>query len=278
MTAPHVSIAAEKLFDLGPLAVTNSLLTTWVVILFITLIGLYLRIRLNAKQPRGLQNVFEIIVEGALGIIESVTNDAKQARLFFGVITTIFLLVLLNNWAGLIPGVGAIGIVEQPEIDEEVSPAADTNLDTNSEREANNSENKETEPSKLNYIFRAGSADLSFTLALALIAVLLTQYHGIRKLGAWHYFSRFLNFKSPIMFFVGILELISEFSKIISFSFRLFGNIFAGEVLLVVVLSLAPYIAPMPFYALEIFVGVIQALVFAMLTLVFFKMATTEAH
>jgi F-type H+-transporting ATPase subunit a len=107
---------------------------------------------------------------------------------------------------------------------------------------------------------------------------LLTQWHGIRHLGTWRYFSRFINFKSPIMFFVGILEAISEISKVISFSFRLFGNVFAGEVLLVVVIGLVPYIAPMPFYGLEIFVGAIQALVFAMLTLVFFKMATTEAH
>ncbi len=285
----HVSIAAEKLFDLGPLAVTNSLLTTWVVMGFLLLIGLYLRARLNAKKPKGLQNILEIVVEGTLSIIESVTTDAKQARLFFGAITTIFLFVLLNNWAGLIPGVGAIGIVEEAEIYEETTAEVigSESIEYSGESTLATAETSEVETaadagevakSKLTYIFRSGSADLSFTLTLALIAIFLTQYHGIRKLGAWHYFSRFINFKGPIMFFVGILEAISELSKVISFSFRLFGNIFAGEVLLVVVTSLIPYVAPIPFYGLEIFVGAIQALVFAMLTLVFFKMATTETH
>jgi len=270
MASPHVSIAAETLFHLGPIPVTNSLLTTWVVMIFFLLVGMVLRVTLK-KQPSGLQNLFEIIVEGALSSIEGVTGCAKQARQFFAVIVTIFLFVLVNNWAGLIPGVGSIGVDHSAEVVAHEEVVAD-------EHAVEGAEAVTEEHGALTPLFRAGTADLSFTLTLALIAVILTQFYGVRANGAWGYVKRFINFKNPIMFFVGILELISEFSKIISFSFRLFGNVFAGEVLLVVVISLVPYVAPIPFYGLEIFVGAIQALVFAILTLVFFKMATQEAH
>jgi len=123
-------------------------------------------------------------------------------------------------------------------------------------------------------LFRASTADLNTTIALALISVGMTQYYGVAYLGL-SYFTKFLNFKQgPIFTFVGLLEIISELAKIISFAFRLFGNIFAGEVLLAVIAYLLPLIAPVPFLGLEIFVGFIQALVFAMLTLVFINMAT----
>ena len=128
-------------------------------------------------------------------------------------------------------------------------------------------------------LFRGSTADLNTTLALALIAVVSIQYFGIRDLKL-AYFKKFINLSNPIMFFVGILELISEVSKIISFAFRLFGNMFAGEVLLTVIGSLVPIIAPLPFPGLEIFVGFIQALVFSMLTAVFLSMAVSvqEQH
>lgn len=123
---------------------------------------------------------------------------------------------------------------------------------------------------------RSPSSDLNFTLALAIISVLSIQYFGIRQSGFLKYGKKFINFENPIKFFIGILELVSEFAKIISFSFRLFGNIFAGEVLLLVIYFLVPYAVPLPFMLLEIFVGFIQALVFSMLTLVFLKMAVAE--
>ena len=116
------------------------------------------------------------------------------------------------------------------------------------------------------------------TLALAIISVVATQIFGIALIGAVKYSRRFFNFKNPIFTFVGILELFSEVAKLISFSFRLFGNVFAGEVLLVVIAGLIPYVVPLPFYFLEIFVGFIQAFVFAILTLVFLKVATVESH
>ena len=124
-------------------------------------------------------------------------------------------------------------------------------------------------------IFRGGNADLNTTLALAILTMTLVQFFGIFAIGLWKYAGKFINFKEgPIGFFVGILEIIGEFSRIISFSFRLFGNIFAGEVLLAVITWLLPYVGPIPFYGLEIFVGFIQALVFSLLTLVFVNMAT----
>jgi F-type H+-transporting ATPase subunit a len=119
---------------------------------------------------------------------------------------------------------------------------------------------------------------LSTTLALALISVVATQYLSVKALGAGGYISKFINIRNPINAFVGILELISEFAKLLSFSFRLFGNIFAGEVLLLVISFLVPIILPIPFLGLEIFVGFIQALVFTMLTTIFIVVATEKHH
>lgn len=133
---------------------------------------------------------------------------------------------------------------------------------------------------ELIHIFRTGYADVNMTLALALISVLSTMFFGMRLLGFGGYWGKFFvnPFKDAIGTFVGLLELISEFAKLISFSFRLFGNIFAGEVLLVVISFLAPFIAPLPFYGLEIFVGFVQALVFSLLTTVFMKLASDSHH
>jgi F-type H+-transporting ATPase subunit a len=122
-------------------------------------------------------------------------------------------------------------------------------------------------------IFRAATADLNTTIALALVSVFATHYFAIKHLGAKEHIGKFINLKSLGGFVLGLFELVQEFSKIISFSFRLFGNIFAGEVLIIVMTSLLPILLPIPFVAIEIFVGLIQALVFAMLTLVFTSMA-----
>jgi F-type H+-transporting ATPase subunit a len=299
----HVSLVAEPLTHVGPLAITNSLFTTWIVIAAMTLFAIIFKLTLK-KQPKGLQNIVEAAIEGFYGIVASVAEKPKLTRKFFPAIFTIFLFVLFNNWAGLIPGVGSIGITHAETVEvHEPAPAEESALfesldalvgetaeghetvaeEKHSEvveahgEEAVHGESTEHAPA-FTPIFRPGSADLSFTLALAVVAVLMVQYMGVRMLGGWGYFSRFLNFSNPVHFFVGLLEIVSEFSKMISFSFRLFGNVFAGEVLLTVIIALVPFVAPMPFYALEIFVGAVQALVFAMLTLVFFRMATTETH
>jgi F-type H+-transporting ATPase subunit a len=259
-----VSISAEKVFTLfGVLPVTNSLLTTWLVMVILIAIG-FLTTRKMRLVPQGLQNVFETIVEVFLGLIESVTGDKKQAREFFAYAFTIFLFILFSNWMGLIPGVGAIGFFESAK---EVA------------KEGAHEVVAEGHGGGFFPLFRAGSSDLSFTLALAMATVIYVQYIGFKHLHLG-YLKKYLNFSGPIQFFVGILEIISEFAKIVSFSFRLFGNIFAGEVLLLVMTFLVPYLVPIPFYGLEIFVGLIQALVFMMLTLVFLNGATAshEGH
>ncbi|MBI2439327.1 MAG: F0F1 ATP synthase subunit A [Candidatus Moranbacteria bacterium] len=248
----EISIAAEKLFEIATFPVTNALLVGFLVsgILFLVARTIASRMRMI---PRGMQNILEIICEALLDLIESVTRDKKQARTFFPLIATIFLFVLFSNWAGLLPGLGTVGLIHG-----------------------------EGEYATIIPFLRSTSADLNFTLALSLFAVCATQFVGIAALGVVKYGKKF--FISPlhkpyvIGTMVGILELVSEVGKIISFTFRLFGNVFAGEVLLTVMLHLVPYFLPLPFLFLEIFVGFIQAVVFAMLTLVFMKMATMEVE
>lgn len=161
--------------------------------------------------------------------------------------------------------------------DNAVMPAV-TDIDHDTNNDGTDDE-AETEHHVAPMLFRAATADINTTLALALVSVIFAQYFGLKKLSLG-YLKKFINFSSPIMFVVGILELVSEFAKIISFAFRLYGNVFAGEVLLAVIIFLTPIfvpILPLPFYGLEVFVGFIQALVFSMLSLVFFNMAT-QSH
>ncbi len=246
----EISIAAEELFHIGSFPVTNAFLIGAIVSG-----GLMFLSRSVVKNwqevPRGLQNIFEIAMESLLNLVESVTQDRKQALQFFPLIATIFLFVLFSNWAGLLPGLGTVGIYGEHNGHHTIIP-----------------------------FLRSTSADLNFTLALSLITVLTIQFVGITAMGLMKYSKKF--FVSPfhkpygIGTMVGILELVSEVGKTISFTFRLFGNVFAGEVLLTVMLHLVPYFLPLPFLFLEIFVGFIQAIVFAMLSLVFLKTATLE--
>lgn len=242
----HISIAPEKLFNIGPLPVTNSLLVTWIAILLFIIIIIAIRIKRNII-PTGIQNVVEYALEFFYNTVCDAFESEEKGKKFFPLVMTIFLFVLMINWLGLLPGFGSIGFYH-------------------------------TEGEHLAFIplLRGASADLNTTIALALISVFMTQVYSIKYLGLKGFLKRFLKFKNPIYFFVGILELISEFTKIISFSFRLFGNIFAGEVLLIVMLTLTKFIVPVPFLALEIIVGIIQALIFSLLTLFFIKIATTE--
>lgn len=242
--AAEVSLAAETVFHLGPLPVSNSLLTTWVVVALVIIGALLLRRKVKTV-PHGLQNLVEAMFDGALGIMDSVTQDRKQSEKFFPFVFTLFLFILIGNWLGLMPGVGTIGFNEIHEGKELFVP-----------------------------LFRGPAADLNFTLALALISVVATQVIAVFTIGFMKHLKKYVNFKDPIMGFVGALEGMSEFAKILSFSFRLFGNVFAGEVLLIVIGLIIPFLVPVPFLFLEIFVGFIQAFIFAMLTLVFLKVAT----
>lgn len=242
----NISVAAEKIFSLFGLPVTNSILVAWIVMGCMVIFS-FCATRTLSLIPKGAQNFFESVLEAILGVVNSVTGDRRQSMQFFPLVATIFIFVLLGNWLGLVPGVGSVGLWEEHHGKEVLVP-----------------------------YLRSTGADLNFTLALALISVVATQIVGIVSIGFFRYVGKFINFSSPLNFFVGMLELISEVAKLISFSFRLFGNIFAGEVLLTVLFFLVPYVVPLPFLLFEVFVGFIQAMVFSMLTLVFLKMATVE--
>jgi F-type H+-transporting ATPase subunit a len=263
----HVSISAEPVFHVGNFPVSNSIFTSLFVSLFLVVFALVVRAKFkNTNRPSSFQNVVEFIVEALYGFVHSITENTKKTKLFLPLIATFFLFIMLNNYVGLLPGVGPI-MVKEPEL-HAIKLAQDIHaagLDT------------EEGHAKMVPLFRAATADLNTTLALAIIAVVMTQVFGVMHLGL-AYFKKFFDFSSPIGFFVGILELILETAKIISFAFRLFGNIFAGEVLLIVMTYLVAVLVPAPFYALELFVGFIQALVFSMLSLLFFNLATKSHH
>jgi len=244
----EISLAAEQIGHIGSFPITNSLLLSWIstALLIFLAVGATANLR---TIPHGIQNVFESIIELLFNLANGVLENEDKTKKYFPLLATIFIFVVTNNWLGLLPGVGSIGINEIKHGEQILVP-----------------------------IFRGGNADLNTTLALAIIAVISVQVFGVAAIGTFKYAKKFINFNGPINFFIGIIELISEFSKMISFSFRLFGNIFAGEVLLMVIGHIAPFIAPLPFFLLELFVGMIQALVFMMLTLVFIKGATEEAH
>lgn len=285
--ALHVSISAETIFYIGDFAVTNSMLTSVIVTALICIVAVVAGSKLkDTNKPKGLQNVLEMIVEGLFNLTQDITQNRKTSQILFPLTTSFFIFIWLNNWSGLLPGVGTIGVSKPIEIaaTQSIAPTAYASEDIEVDSQTGQIESspivegpiKEAHETKFIPIFRAATADLNTTIALALISVLATQVIGVKYLGL-SYFKKFFNFKNPIFTFVGILELISEIAKIISFAFRLFGNIFAGEVLLVVIAFLLPILAPVPFLGLELFVGVIQALVFTMLSLVFMSMAT-HAH
>lgn len=240
----NISLAAEPIFHIGTFPVTNTLMVGWAITVVLIVLALFIRRSIQKETPSKLQNAAETVVELLLGMIDGVTNDREKTKKFFPVVATIFIAVIASNWIELVPGLGSIGLYEKAD-----------------------------GVTKLIPFIRSSSADLNFTAAIAIVSFLAVQIFGVSALGFRHYAGKFFvaPWKKPYVIgsFVGLLEFISEFSKIVSFTFRLFGNIFAGEVLLLVVGTLVPYIVPMPFLLLEIFVGFVQALVFSMLTLVF---------
>jgi F-type H+-transporting ATPase subunit a len=234
-----ISLRAETLFYVGSFPITNALLLSTLSFLVLVVLGLVLRSRLSTV-PGMVQNIAEFIVESALGIMDSVLGDRRQSEKYFPLVFTVFLFILFSNWLGLLPGVGSFvvgtGVAAVP-------------------------------------LLRSPASDLNFTLALALIAITFVNVASAHAIGLKARLKNFFNFKSPIDAFVGLLEIVSEFAKVISLSFRLFGNVFAGEVLLAIMAFLVPYVIPLPFLFLEIFVGSIQAFIFGMLTTVFVGMA-----
>jgi len=247
MASIHISLAAEEIARISGIPVTNSLLTTWLVMAFIIVLSVSVYSRLS-MVPGYLQIFAELLVGGINKLFEEILHEKN--KIYFPYLATLFIFIIFQNWSGLLPGVGTIGFTYEEE-----SMTTTTFIP----------------------LLRSGTADLNTTLALALLTIGYIQFAGLKALGAT-YLKKFFNFSNPIYTFVGVLELISEISRIISFAFRLFGNIFAGEVLLTVIAFLIPVIAPIPFLGLELFVGFIQALVFSMLSAVFFSLATERAE
>ena len=244
----NIQIAAEKVFSVFGLPITNTLLMSWVVVIFLILIARITYKKLS-KIPGNRQNIIEFIIESLLGMMEKILGSREKAEKYFPLIATIFIMILVSNWMGILPGVGSVGFYEHHGHEKIFVPIA-----------------------------RSLASDLNFTLAIAIVTIIMVNIAGARALGFGTHLSKFFNFKSPIGFFLGILELFGEIAKIISFSFRLFGNVFAGEVLLIITGFLVPFVVPVPFLMLEIFVGFIQALVFSMLSLVFVSIAIEHGH
>lgn len=247
------TLASETIFHIGTFAVRNTLLMAWLAMLFLFVIAFATRMTGYKKLPGRFQTLMEIGVEGLYNFFGSVIQDARQTKLFFPLLATILIFVVTGNWMGIFPGVGSVTIKEMHDGHEMMIP-----------------------------LFRSMNADVNMTLAIALVSMISVQVFGIASLGFGKYAGKFFvpPWKDPVGTFVGLLEFIGEFSKVISFTFRLFGNVFAGEVLLVVIAYLVPYIAPIPFLAMEIFVGLVQGLVFSLLTAVFLKIGATahESH
>jgi F-type H+-transporting ATPase subunit a len=257
---------------------TSTLTALVFSITILTLIGLSVRRATLSGDlvPRGFSGAIEAILEVIYNLTESTAG--KWAKTIFPFFATITLLVLVSNWTELLPGVDSIGILEHPVAGahgypvKEVLPGVETVV---------KGEAHEGEAFLLTPFVRVLSTDLNFTVALALIAVTMTQVVGVKAQGLG-YFRKFWNTKTMwskpffgvLDFIVGILETISEISKVLSFSFRLFGNIFAGSVLLFVIGFIVPYFAQSAFVLLEFFVGAIQAIVFGMLAMVFMSQAT----
>ena len=242
----HISLSAEQLGTFLGIPVTNTLLMSFIVIALLFALAYTVRRKL-ALIPGRLQTLVELLFTWILDYMTETLEDKKLARKLFPLIVTIFLFIFTANIIEFTPGIGSVGFSHA---------------------------NGEFTP-----LLRSMNTDLNVTLALTIISFLVIEILGITTLGFLKYGKKFVNFSSVLGFLVGIMELFSEISRLISFSFRLFGNIFAGEVLILVIQHFVPMILPVPMMAFEVFVGFMQATIFALLTLFFIKIAVTkESH
>lgn len=260
------TLFAEPILHVGSFTITNSLIMSWITVIILVTFFMAVGKKANKKTKKmsGVQNLFEIILEQALTLADSVTGARKKTLKFLPVVLALFLFILVSNWMGLLPGVGTVGFVETGAHGRVFVP-----------------------------LLRGATADLNTTLAISLFAVILSHILGVVWIGLWNHFNKFINIKAflqifkkgrkepilimvnPIKVFVGLIEVVGEIAKVASLSLRLFGNIFAGEVLLASMMAISAFLLPLPFMALELIVGIVQALVFAILTLAFMSIATT---
>ncbi len=237
----HIVLHAEPVFTVGGIKITNSMLLGWLVstVLILMFVWASRRIRIQAGNVR--VTLMELICELVLGLAGNTLHDKKKAAKYGPFLITLFAFILFNNWFGLLPGVGTIKYNGVP-------------------------------------VFRAWTADLTGTLALSISAIVIIQVYALRELGPRGHLRHYFSDKpwNPINFFVGLLEMLGEFTRMASLALRLFGNIFAGEVLLVVLSAITSFGSPaatLPFIVMELFVGFIQAFVFTMLVIVYLTLA-----
>lgn len=272
----HISVKAEPIIEIAGLQITNSLIFSWIVMVLFLLIGIYYSRSIKKQKKSGLFYVLHMFFTYLHNLIASVLHE--KVTYFYPLLGAYFFYILVNNWMGIMPTVGSVLV--KPFIANEVKVEKSIEMvEDAAHAEITEVAVEESHDKKIPF-FRSNNADLNATLALALITVFFVQYYGFKYNGAG-YLKKFFNFSTPIMAFVGILELISEFSRILSFTFRLFGNILAGEILITIVAALLPPIASfvlLPFFTLEIMAGAIQALVFTMISTVLIGMATQKVH
>lgn len=254
----HTAHAAEEgiVIHLAPsilghvmgIPITNTLLTVWFVMVLLAGLAYLFRAKI-AMVPGKVQVLVELLIGGAYDQVREALGNEKLARRYFPIIMTIFIFILAINWIALLPITDTFGVYQESHGEEKLIP-----------------------------FLHSGNTDLNITIGFTLVAFFVIEFAGIAALGIWKYAGKFINFKSPMAFMIGIIELFSEFARLIAFSFRLFGNIFAGKTLIVVAMFFVPFILPVPLLAFEVFVGLIQAFVFAVLTLFFIKLAVEEPH
>jgi len=235
------SLAPEALFYIGSLPITNALLWSFLASLFIVTITLAVRFRLK-EVPGNLQNVIEILFEGGYDFVKSTIGDEKKAKRAFPLVFTMFIFILTANLSSYLPGMGAFKLLKE---------SGNVSL------------------------FRVATSDYALVFVLTMISIITIQFVAIFTHGPFGYIKKFINFSSPLAFALGLMDIVGELAKILSLSFRLFGNMFAGEVLGAVMLALAPFFIPLPFAFLGLITAVIQAFVFSLLTLIFISMAST---
>lgn len=249
------TLAPEIIFHFGKFGITNTIINASLAATIFLILGIIIKIKINLR-PNKLQNFFEYILELLMGYFDQVTGDRQKTIKFLPIVGSVFFFILLSNWLGLLPGTGSI-----------------------------------TWGHKM--ILRPANTDLNLTLAMAISSVVISHLYGFFTVGIFTHLNKFIQIgtlikslkKGPIAIFtaiielgVGFLEIISEAAKVLSLSLRLFGNIFAGEVLISVIGSLVGLLIPTPFMMLELLVGLIQAGVFTILTLVYLTVMTSEPH
>lgn len=255
MTLHIPTLAPEVLFHIGNVRITNTMINAWIAILIFLVLGILIRKKINLR-PNKLQNTCEYFLEAVMGYFDQVTGSRKKTIRFLPIVGSVFFFILLSNWLGLLPGTGSIQFGHT-------------------------------------MLLRPANTDLNLTLAMALFSVLASHIMAFFSIGFFAQVGKFIQigglvksikkgpiaiFTALIEFMVGLIEIASELAKVMSLSLRLFGNIFAGEVLISVISALVGLLVPTPFMLLELLVGLIQASVFAMLTVVYLTVASSTPH